>query len=363
MTRAGRICRVLALLLTASAAPGSGCGGRADDDDAEPAGGQATGPIIESVVVEGDPREPFWTNGDLWFTTWADDDALYSSWGDGLGFSMAASPTDCGIARFTGALPDIAAEERNHDAPTAQPAVNDKPSSLLYVGGRLYGHFHSPLGDPWIGYLASSDDYGQTWTRVGFYGEGKTPPPGASPWTRDRNSPFRCLFFINMGQAYSLARDGYVYALGIGTEWSWRGDVYLTRVPVGNILDYDAYEYCTGVDGAQPRWSSDQAAATPLAGVRATEQGSAMYHPGIGRYLFLTSVELFEAPAPWGPWTLAAQWARDVPEQWRGGYQPGIISKGTGPDSFWFTIAGQNQPPKITYRLHLGKMVLRLRKQ
>ncbi|MBI5529036.1 MAG: DUF4185 domain-containing protein [Deltaproteobacteria bacterium] len=325
--------------------------------------GQGSGPVIESVLIEGDPIQPFPTNGDLWFTTWADDDALYSGWGDGLGVNMSAQPTDCGIARFAGTLPNISAEERNHDAPTANPPVNDKPSSLLYAGGRLYGHFHSPLGDAWIGYLAYSDDHGTTWTRLGFYGEGKPPPAGASPWTRDRNSPFRCLFFVNMGKAYALNTDGYVYGLGIGLEWGWTGGVYLTRVPVSGIADYGAYEYFSGLNAAEPLWNPNQAAASPLAGLSTPAQGSAMYHPGIGRYLFLTDTDLFEAPNPWGPWTLAAAWAtKTMPVAWQGGYQPGIISKDVGPDYFWFTIAGQNQPPKVTYKLNLGKMVMQLRK-
>jgi hypothetical protein len=326
-------------------------------------GGKVSGPVIESVLIEGDPIFPFPTNGDLWFTTWAEDDALYSGWGDGLGVNMSAQPTDCGIARFTGTLPNITAEERNHDAPTADPPVNDKPSSLLYAGGRLYGHFHSPLGDAWIGYLAYSDNRGATWTRLGFYGEGKPPPAGASPWTRDRNSMFRCMFFVNMGKAYALNGDGHVYGLGIGTEWGWTGSVYLARVPVANVADYGAYEYYAGLNGSEPVWSPDQADAAPLPGLTTPDQGSAMYHPGIGRYLFLTSRDLFEAPNPWGPWTLAAKWAtKTIPEAWQGGYQPGIISKDTGPDHFWFTIAGQNQPPKVTYKLHLGKMVMQIRK-
>lgn len=115
-------------------------------------------PVIESVYPEGDPITPFLSDGDLWLNTWADDDNVYSGWGDGLGVALHASRTDCGIARFTGSFPDIAAEERCFNAPTPLPDVNDKPSSLLYFNSRLYGLFHSPLGDAWIGYLAYSDD-------------------------------------------------------------------------------------------------------------------------------------------------------------------------------------------------------------
>jgi hypothetical protein len=77
------------------------------------------------------------------------------------------------------------------------------------------------------------------------------------------------------------------------------------------------------------------------------------------RYLFLTSRQLFDAPNPWGPWTLAGDLPSEPP-QWQRGYQPGIITKGLGSNSFWFTIAGQNEPPYITYAFHVGQIVMHL---
>jgi len=325
-------------------------------------GAASASPVIDSLWVEGDPIWPFLSQGDLWMNTWADDGNLYSGWGDGEGVERHGFWTDCGIARFAGSLPDIDAEERCFFAPTAQPVVNDKPSSLLFFGGRLYGQFHSPLGDPWIGYLAYSDDYGETWTRVGFYREGGVQTENASPWTRDKNSFFRCLFFINMGQNYELNTDGYVYGLGIGTEWAWLKGVRLARVKKEDILTYASYEYWTGETDGEPQWSSSESDALPLPELRTSDQGSAMFHPGIGRFLFLTSMNLFDSPQPWGPWTHAGQWTgRFASESWQGGYQPGIISKDTGPDFFWFTISGQNELSKITYRLNLGKMFMKIR--
>lgn len=336
-------------------------------------------PVIAAVAAEDDPIIPFSSNGDLWMNSWADDDALYSGWGDGAGpGGKGGLPgpyniyTDCGIARFTGTLPFIQGEKRNASAPTAQSPVNDKPSSLLYLDGRLVGAFHSPLGDAWIGYLAVSQDQGATWQRIGFYNQGEALPTNASPWTRDRNSNFRCLFFINMGQSYRLNTDGYVYAMGIGTEWAWPSrKIYLCRVPVKDVLDYTAYSYYTGTADGIPGWSTSQDEARPLSGVHAQEQLSVMLHPQLGRFLLLTYCQLFDAPTPWGPWTLAGTWnapnctvtSNEWLIQWQGGYQPGIISKDTGPDSFWFTIAGQNSPPKIAYQLQLGKMRIFLRRK
>ena len=317
--------------------------------------------VIESVSIATPPLMPFPSNGDLWFTTWADDDNLYGTWGDGRG----ATPefrndlrTDCGVLKYSGAPPNLTPQVLLRDAPTqTNPPADNKPSSLLFLGKRLYGAFHAPLGDAWIGYLAYSDDYGKRWTREGFYFPDEAKPANASPWTRDQGSPFRCMMMINMGRAYSLNRDGFVYALAIGTETNWKGDVYLARVRKQDLLKYAAWQYYTGLANGQPAWSQAQKDAVPVPNLFATDQGSAIYHPGVKRYLFLTLSHLFEAPAPWGPWTLAGDFPYDKPE-WQRGYQPGIISKGLGSNSFWFTISSQNRTPYLTYSFHIGQMVM-----
>jgi len=90
--------------------------------------------------------------------------------------------------------------------------------------------------------------------------------------------------------------------------------------------------------------------------------GSAMYHEGIERYLFLTASMLFEAPNPWGPWVQVANILNygDDPE-WKGGYMPGIITKGAGADFFYFTFAGQSNI--IRYNLYVGKIAFELRSE
>lgn len=312
-------------------------------------------PAIAFVSVEG-PLQPFKSHGDLWFTTWADDDNLYCSWGDGSGIGRGPF-TDMGIGRLSGSLPDITGVTLYRDSYTEEDdiSLNNKPSSLLFLNGRLYVQVHSPLGDPSIGYLVYSDDYGVTWKRA----------PGESPWNRRENSNFRCLFFINIGKNYNLNTDGYVYALGIGTEWGWGRDIYLARVLKDHILDYHAYEYLVTVKDGIPFWSLFQGDALPVPGIVTRDQASAMYHPGAERYILLTSKDVFDAPNPWGPWTCAGSWARPPEDGWRGGYQPGIISKDTGDDYFWFTLAGQPQNPlskaEVKYCLNLGKMVMELK--
>jgi len=327
-------------------------------------------PVIQSIYLDGMPIEPFPSNGDLWLSTWADDNNMYSGWGDGPGPLYDAGPhsgVDCGVVKLTGDLPDVKPQTQYREDENPPLALNDKPSSLLYLDSCLYGQFHSPLGDARIGYLTKSKDYGIHWKRIGYFEEKEKQPAGSSPWLRKNNSPFRCMFFINMGQNYSLNTDGYVYALGIGTEWHWMDlRVYLTRVKKADIASYTKYEYFAGYGKKdKPKWTSDQAMAKPVKGPITYGQGSAIYHPGIKRYLFMTDFDVFDAPNPWGPWTYSGSWTtwytRPGKKEWQGGYQPGMITKGTGPDTFWFTVAGQNKKPLVTYSYNLGKMHMKLK--
>jgi len=160
-----------------------------------------------------------------------------------------------------------------------------------------------------------------------------------------------------MGQNYELNTDGYVYSLAIGKEWAWWiGEVYLNRVSVDSIIDYTAYTYFAGfLPDSEPLWSFDQADAAPLEGLYSHQMGSAMFHQGIDRFLFLTIDNLYEAENPWGPWReVASILSSGSDPEWDGGYMPGIISKNIGPDYFYFTLSGQDSI--IGYNLHVGKI-------
>ncbi len=378
--------------------------------------------------------------GDLWVTTWGKDGHLYSIFGDGTGMRdrlptllmdeqdefdrnyvqvrpgwykvkdprgdaaewceiydcskayRLAPYTPAGLVRLRGSVPrfrlgtgpeqDILARHIPYGDLRAFEHM-DKPSSLVAVGKRFYAHMHYPPGKPVRGYLAWSDDSGRTWHHR-----------PRSPW--GGKSPFRVAMFFNMGRAYRLNADGYLYALGVGTEADLdpprRQRVYLLRVPLLSgralaqaapeqwlrrpaaekdpVLDYDRYEYFAGHDATgQVRWVSDPEKAEPLGGIFTIAQGSAMYHPGLKRYLFLSGLigtaarrelfgpevpepdqehpagAVFEAPAPWGPWRLAGRFPA--------GYIASWIPKGTGPDSAWFAAAGGGG---VTYALNLARL-------
>ncbi|MBT3224517.1 MAG: DUF4185 domain-containing protein, partial [Proteobacteria bacterium] len=213
---------------------------------------------------------------------------------------------------------------------------------------------HSPLGEPDFGYLAYSIDLGETWQEV--------------PDTWDKPSPLIVRMFINMGMNYEGNTDGYVYALAMGAETGWTpdgdpdfedGTVYLMRVPVGEVLDFHAYEYLTAVDdGGDPTWAEDDPdAATPLKGLVAHEMGGAVYHSGADRYLFMTARPgaLFEASNPWGPWVQVARILEPgaAPSWEDGSYIPNFITEGMGVDSFYFSVSSGGY-----YNLNMAKVDL-----
>ena len=389
-----------------------GCG----SPSAPPVSGSTPGtprpPRIVSAKLVGDPVF-YRRQGDLWMNTWADDDNLYMSWGDGTGrgdccVSFGDGPadntptcvpvpdtvsledvyenwdpqvcidnnycccrfTDAGVTIFeTAPMAPSSCEGEcvvglhvpNGISPIAADGTvqdrSDKPSSLLFVDGTLYWAGHYPLGTPTHGYIAYSNDYGRDWTE-----ETNTP------W--DASTPFRVMMFINMGKAYSLNTDGYVYALAMGRETGWSsadgaaedGTVYLARVPKGDIADYAAYRYFAGTDAAgNPDFRPAITDARPLAGLKAYMQGSAIYHPGTGQYLFLTSApgDLYAAPEPWGPWQEVSNVLGDsaLPANWpAGGYIPGLITKGADANHVYFTISGVDGIEH--YQLTMGEIEL-----
>ena len=380
-------------------------------------------PVICSARVLGTPvYHP--SLGDLWMNTWMGDDKVYTTWGDGTGYDTLfpeyfpvltpAKPrtpgpggfipddfpvglfcninvcdgltpyppgllTDAGVAALEGPPPFSFGINIALDAPEATPFFetgvdletrrNDKPSSLLAVGSRIYLAGHGPAGIPDNGYIAYSDNFGGTWTEV----------PGSPGWTG--NSRFRVMMFVNMGPSYALNTDGFIYALAMGTEASWSTaptpeghpdsenmTVYLARVPVTMIDNgYGNWEYLVDVaPNGTPSWTGIESSAQPLPGIESSMQGSAMYHEFTDRYIFMTArpAALFAAAEPWGPWTKIADLCFEpgcpgvsVDPSWQDGkYIPGVISKGAGPSHFFFTIAGGHDH----YQLQVGLMELQL---
>lgn len=312
------------------------------------------------------PVIPFESHGDLWLTTWADNDEVFVSWGDGFGpdYDETTEFSHHGLAKLTGTFPDVKIEVLKRFMPLSDDENNSKPTSLLFYNKRLYVAIHSPLLIPDKGFIAYSDDYGKTFQ----YDLSKAR-------TKERNRNFICLIFINMGKDYSLNEDGYVYAFGVEGEINVSGKVYLTRMPKGSVLDESTWRYYSGRDDkGNPKWSADFKDAKKIKGLSSKKYSSlfpnllfaSAYHPGIKRYIALTatSVEgsLYEAPAPWGPWTHVAKWFEGESSEWYASYMPGIITKDMGEDYFYFTAAGRTDldpaADDIQYAFKIGKITM-----
>lgn len=310
------------------------------------------------------------SDGDLWPSCWSDDDALYAANGDGAGFGNDTS--DIVVNRITGTP-----EENDLDG-TALASGDQvgqvwsgddftrKPTGMLCVGGTIYlavQDLRTDFNEAPAATIARSDDHGRTWS-----------------W--DTSAPmfddhvFTTIWFADYGKDSADASDrAYAYAYGLDGNWRDSFDdavpdptaLFLARVPIASVQDASTWEFFAGRPGAaEPTWTKDIAkkkpvlvddrvvhpsaspspGASPSAGGSAggetvgahdlsvISQGGVTFLPRLGRYVYTSWTELtyefYEAPAPWGPWTLflskdfgAYPWSDDR----YGGYGTTIPSK------------------------------------
>jgi len=275
--------------------------------------------------------------------------------------------TRTGVVALRGRLPDLRLCDGTDQClisrhlPTGreEDGRDVKPSSMIFAGGALVMHLHEPSARPRHGFLAVSRDRGRSWREI-----------DGTPW--GRNTPFRVITFLQDARGAGQ----YVYGYGIRDEIDVDDmhlqEVFLARVESGRILDHGAWRYFAGLDGqGRPRWVESPGTARPLPGLATMIQGGALYHRGIGRYLFFSGFtgfapareigvtdrsgpseagSLFEAPTPWGPWARVGQFP--------GGYIGAMIAADDRGARLWFTAAGNT----VSYNLHIGRLDLQLRR-
>ena len=239
---------------------------------------------------------------DNWPCTWADDGHLYTSWGDGKGFS-GSTKVRLGIARIEGNPPNLTGKD------ISTPSVpQNKGRGILMVGGILYLSSGQDKAT-----IAWSADHGKSWTWPNW----------------DFKNYFGYLAFINFGQNYADARDGYVYiyAPDIPSAYSSADTVVLMRVPKGNILDRNAYEFFKGMSGANPTWSQNiNERVAVMSYTNACNRLDVVYNAPLKRYILanrssstlgtgIDTFSIFDAPEPWGPWTTVYNTTPD-PSDW-----------------------------------------------
>lgn len=326
------------------------------------------------------------SDGDLWPAAWADDGWLYTAAGDGTGFARRGW-SDIVVNRLRGTPESGLTGERLSDgeavAPIWQPnSFNRKPTGMVAVDGDGDGRdelylavqdLRTPDGpgafdEAPTATIVRSDDHGRTWTWP------------TEPMFRDHR--FTTVMFCDLGQ--SNGGSPWVYAFGIDGNWRTSFSrvvedptrLYLARVRSSAFQDRTSWEFFVGTDpSGSASWSTDLEARAPVLvderrfypepviGTMARDftciaQGSVVWNPGLGRYLYSTwseyTFEIFESPAPWGPWRLLHShdfghfpWhGPRSPLAKHGGYAPTIPSRFISRDgtrmwlqSNWFVAA------------------------
>ena len=314
-------------------------------------------------------------DGDMWPLTWGEDDNLYGAAGDNRkspmnfwriqgepdkplnednfnsfwGFLQAMCVMDC-----VNNLP-VDPLDVLKDLPDVHITHGLKPASLLDIAGTMFmaAETINYGTDPKFtrqtntnGFIVVSKDYGLTWkhaTPINFF-----------------TGRLSSCHFIQYGKGYRGNRDNYVYAYfpcGFDGKSYWEnGDcMLLGRVPYNrfdyySILRREQWEFFTGLENNEPQWNKDDTLASPVFTYeKMCGENHVSYNPYIGRYLLgnysfidddmhprpnhqgiwpesaiRSQLTCYEAPEPWGPWSLFYQ-----DDDWGtyGNYQPSFPTK------------------------------------
>ncbi|MFH1716432.1 MAG: DUF4185 domain-containing protein [Planctomycetota bacterium] len=216
------------------------------------------------------------TGSDNWPITWADDGEQYTAYGDGWGFDpKVPEKLSMGFVKVSGPAPGIGVNIRSATGELKGDGRSGKKASgMLMVNGTLYMLVRNADNNGRQSQLAWSSDHASTWTW--------------SPW-KFAELGYPC--FLNFGQNYAGARDGYVYVYSPDTPSAYdeTDTVVLARVPIESITDRDDYEFFEGLDAeGNPLWSGDidQRRAVFIFG-GGCNRIDVTYNAPLGRYLLV----------------------------------------------------------------------------
>jgi hypothetical protein len=266
-------------------------------------------------------------HGDTFPMTWADDDEIYTSAGD-PGWGGKNEGLD--VEGFSGMPPHYAITRVNPMSDyKGSGGGGPKPSGMICVNGVLYLAFQNLLGtkppahgpqNRGSGVEREISQHGSDATIVSSRDHGKT-------WTPDINDIKVPMFpgntfggpaFVNTGRNNADAPDQYVYAVSTD-QWDNGSSLRVGRVPADRIQDRSAWEWIAGLkDYEHPIWSANlRHAISVLNDDGRISLPDMVYVAPIKRYLFLTwrfyrnfspldgtELMLYDAPHPWGPFTL-----------------------------------------------------------
>lgn len=318
-------------------------------------------------------------DGDMWPITWADDGNLYGAAGDNQGSPMNIWKIE-GHPDQREWMPtpylylqnNLPLEPKKY---CTLPGVNKKwglkPASLLCVEGVLYlsvqqmnfgdcekfNRQHN-LGAA----IFSSRDYGLSWKQE----------TGWDFFSSRLGAPH----FIQFGKNYEGARDSFVYAYFPSSEdgesyWDNGDFLLLGRTPKEALLSRESWRFYSG-DG---QWSAEEDRAKAVFTYpKMTGENHVSYNAGLKRYLMgnysftdekgnpmpyhqdsplwdpytqRSQLTIFEAPEPWGPWSLFYQdndWGN------HGGYNPSFPTKWMSGDGkeLWMAYSGSEEDYNFT---------------
>lgn len=272
---------------------------------------------------------------DNWPICHASDGNQYTSFGDGYGFGNLAGNTltraSIGFSRISGGKDNYSAQDMSKHGKNMPDSFTGKCQGMFAANSKIYCSWDYRVlesVDPGGGsradaYFAStickSEDWGATWTEIIRWNNSDWG--GASP--PDTNG-FFAPTFLQFGQDNAGARDNYVYLYLMehdngDYEVQTPGGISLARCLLSNLESGNKahWEYLTSIDGSNnPTWSTTLANRALI--FQDTTDGNHVtqvcYNAPLGRYILTTlqgergnTNQLFgcyDAPEPWGPWTL-----------------------------------------------------------
>jgi hypothetical protein len=328
-------------------------------------------------------------DGDMWPITWAADDNLYGGAGDNCRspinvWKIIDSPEPYySWVMYIELINNKPVDPKLYcQRPNVDHARGIKPAGLLGLNGKLYMacELHNYGDNPAFNrqhnissWIIASDDFGLSWdlntTEQDFF-TGRLASP----------------HFLQFGRDYEGARDEYIYAYFTaaddGNSYWCNGDyMLLGRVEKDKLLIREEWEFFVRADeSGNTVWTKDEALSQPIFRYPLmTGENHVSYNKGLKRYIlgnfsFLdkesvptpyhqkwpdtvwrSQLTLFEAPEPWGPWSLFYQ-----DDDWGtyGDYQPNFPTKWMSEDgkTMWMVSSGSYDD----YNFTVQKLTLEL---
>ena len=309
-------------------------------------------------------------SGDTFYNCRSDDGVTYLTTDDTQGWQQSNYPRQHGSAislvKFTAERPlaGITVNTLTAYGPdsigTGDDKRSQKSSGLFCMAGDIYmvigrqanqatgGMGSARAYTQTGGQVIASRDKGMSWNNfqssTSFAQDGNpTTPPSATMFGTTPTSMGSATFVLYCGDDGTLGywdrcnrRDNaaaYVYLLANEGYWDSGSAFFLARVPRARLkaLKGSDYQFYLGGNGAlDSSWTSIQARATPvISNKRKLGEPSVQFIPSLNRYLLLTFSYpeglaianrhsehtlwcAYEAPHPWGPWTLinSTEWPK-----------------------------------------------------